>query len=38
LLFLQLSHGAAAAEHLGGDYELISRIKSDYASAEISEK
>jgi len=26
------------AEHLGGDYELISRIKSDYASAEISEK
>ncbi|MGB7762904.1 MAG: peroxidase-related enzyme [Bryobacteraceae bacterium] len=36
--FCQLSHGAAAAEHLGGDYELIDRVKSDYASAEISEK
>jgi uncharacterized peroxidase-related enzyme len=36
--FCQLSHGAAAAEHLGGDYELIDRVKSNYASAEISEK
>jgi len=36
--FCQLSHGAAAAEHLGGNYELINRVKSDYASADISEK
>jgi uncharacterized peroxidase-related enzyme len=36
--FCQLSHGAAAAAHLGGDYELIDRVKSDYASADISEK
>ena len=36
--FCQLSHSAAAAAHLGGDYELIDRVKSDYASADISEK
>lgn len=36
--FCQLSHGAAAAEHLDGNYELVDRIKSDYTSAEISEK
>jgi uncharacterized peroxidase-related enzyme len=36
--FCQLSHGAAAAEHLGGDYDLIDRVKRDYASAEISDK
>lgn len=36
--FCQLSHGAAAAEHLGGNDELINRVKSDYASADISEK
>ena len=36
--FCQLSHGAAAAEHLGGNYELIERIKSNYLAAEIPEK
>jgi uncharacterized peroxidase-related enzyme len=36
--FCQLSHGAAAAEHLGGDYELIERIKQDAGASEISEK
>ncbi len=36
--FCQLSHGAAAAEHLGGNYDLIDRVKRDYATAEISAK
>jgi uncharacterized peroxidase-related enzyme len=36
--FCQLSHGAAAAEHLGGNYELIDRIKQNFDTAEISEK
>jgi uncharacterized peroxidase-related enzyme len=36
--FCQLSHGAAAAEHLGGDYDLIDRVKRNYANAEISDK
>jgi uncharacterized peroxidase-related enzyme len=36
--FCQLSHGAAAAEHLGGDYDLIDRVKHNYATAEISDK
>jgi uncharacterized peroxidase-related enzyme len=36
--FCQLSHGAAAAAHLRGDYELIDRVKTDYASADIPEK
>jgi uncharacterized peroxidase-related enzyme len=36
--FCQLSHGAAAAEHLGGNYDFIDRVKRDYASAEISDK
>jgi uncharacterized peroxidase-related enzyme len=36
--FCQLSHGAAAAEHLGGDYGLIDRVKCNYATAEISDK
>ena len=36
--FCQLSHGAAAAEHLGGDYELIDNVKRDYATAQISDK
>ena len=34
----QLSHAAAAAEHLGGDYDLIDRVKRNYATAEISGK
>jgi uncharacterized peroxidase-related enzyme len=36
--YCQHSHGAAAAEHLGGDYALIDQIKSDYAAAPVSEK
>jgi uncharacterized peroxidase-related enzyme len=36
--FCQLSHGAVAAEHLGGNYDLIDRVKRDYATAEISVK
>ncbi len=36
--FCQLSHGAAAAEHLGGNYDLIDRIKQNYESCEISGK
>jgi uncharacterized peroxidase-related enzyme len=36
--FCQLSHGAAAAEHLGGDYELIDLVKRDYGNAKISDK
>ncbi len=36
--FCQLSHGAAAAEHLGGDYDLIDRVKRNYSTAEISGK
>jgi uncharacterized peroxidase-related enzyme len=36
--FCQHSHGAAAAEHLGGNYRLIDEIKRDFASAPISEK
>jgi uncharacterized peroxidase-related enzyme len=36
--FCQLSHGAAAAEHLGGDYDLIDRIKLNFETAAISGK
>lgn len=36
--FCQLSHGAAAAEHLGGNYELIDRVKENFGSADISDK
>jgi alkylhydroperoxidase family enzyme len=36
--FCQLSHGAAAAEHLGGDYGLIDHVKRNYATGEISDK
>lgn len=36
--YCQHSHGAAAAEHLGGDYALIDQIKRDYAAAPVSEK
>jgi uncharacterized peroxidase-related enzyme len=36
--FCQLSHGAAAAEHLGGNYDLIECVKHNYATAEISDK
>ena len=36
--FCQFSHGAAAAEHLGGNYDLIDRLKLDYETAEVSDK
>lgn len=36
--FCQLSHGAAAAEHLGGNYDLIDRVKLNFETAEISPK
>lgn len=39
--FCQLSHSAAAAEHLGGEeehYTLIESVKNDFASASISPK
>jgi len=36
--FCQMSHGAAAAEHLGGDYDLIDWVKRDYGTAKISDK
>jgi uncharacterized peroxidase-related enzyme len=36
--FCQLSHGAAAAEHMGGNYQLIDQVKSSYATAEIPQK
>ena len=36
--YCQHSHGAAAAEHLGGNYGLIDELKQDYKAAPISEK
>jgi uncharacterized peroxidase-related enzyme len=39
--FCQLSHSAAAAEHLGGDdahYALIDSVKADFTSANVSRK
>lgn len=36
--FCQLSHSAAAAAHLGGNHDLIDRIKADPESAEVSNK
>jgi uncharacterized peroxidase-related enzyme len=36
--FCQLSHGAAAAEHLGGDYDLIDHVKRNFATVKISDK
>jgi len=36
--FCQLSHGAAAAEHLGGNYDLVDRMKLNYETAGISDK
>jgi uncharacterized peroxidase-related enzyme len=34
----QHTHGAAAAEHLGGNYDLIDEIKRDFGAAPISDK
>jgi uncharacterized peroxidase-related enzyme len=36
--YCQHSHGAAAAEYLGGNYELVDQLKRDYATAPISDK
>ena len=36
--FCQLSHSAAAAAHLGGDYDLVECAKVDPETAEISDK
>ncbi len=36
--FCQLSHGAAAAEHLGGNYDLIDRLKLNFETTEVSDK
>jgi uncharacterized peroxidase-related enzyme len=36
--YCQTAHGAIAAAHLGGNDELVSRVKSNFEGAEISEK
>src|SRR5258708_335738 len=36
--FCHFSHGAAAAEQLGGDYDLMDRLKLDYETAQVSDK
>ncbi len=36
--FCQLSHSAAAAAHLGGNYDLIERVKLNPETAEVSDK
>jgi uncharacterized peroxidase-related enzyme len=36
--FCQLSHSAAAAAHLNGNYDLVERVKVNPESAEISDK
>jgi uncharacterized peroxidase-related enzyme len=36
--YCQHSHGAAAAEHLGGDYALIDQIKANFELAPVSDK
>ena len=36
--FCQLSHGASAAEHLGGNYKLIDQLKENFQTAPISDK
>jgi uncharacterized peroxidase-related enzyme len=36
--YCEHSHGAAAAEELGGNYELIDQIKRDFAAAPVSGK
>lgn len=36
--FCQLSHSAAAAHHLSGNYDLVDAVTRDYQSAPISEK
>jgi len=36
--FCQSVHGAIAAAHMGGDEELVRRVKADFAHAAISDK
>ena len=36
--FCQLSHSAAAAAHLGGNYDLVERVKVNPEGAEVSDK
>ena len=36
--FCQMSHRAAAAHHLGGDYGLVDAVRFDYPSAQVSPK
>jgi uncharacterized peroxidase-related enzyme len=36
--FCQSIHGAVAAAHLGGDEDLVRRVKADFAHADISDK
>lgn len=37
-LFCHSSHGAAAAHHMGRNFELVEQVKQDYHSAPISNK
>ena len=37
-LFCQSCHGAAAAHHLEGDYDLVDAVKRDFESADVSPK
>jgi uncharacterized peroxidase-related enzyme len=36
--YCQTIHGAIAAHHLGGDEELVRRVKQDFEQADVSEK
>jgi uncharacterized peroxidase-related enzyme len=36
--FCQTSHRAAAAHHLGGNYELVDAVRRDYQTAPVSAK
>jgi uncharacterized peroxidase-related enzyme len=36
--FCQTSHRAAAAHHLGGNYELVDAVRADYRNAPVSPK
>jgi uncharacterized peroxidase-related enzyme len=36
--FCQTSHRAAAAHHLGGNYELVDAVRADYQNAPVSPK
>jgi uncharacterized peroxidase-related enzyme len=36
--FCQASHSAAAAHHLGGDYDVVEAVKREYQTAPISSK